>query len=806
MTVDTAGMRVDCLWQHASTTPDAVAVRQDDQVLTASAVVEHAKAVARRLQADGARVNDVLVLSGLSRLDALLVSLGALRSGVHVLAIPAVAQVGHFRAVLDRLHPEMFVAGSGSLPHAAEGLAAQRGCRVRSPQALLAPSEQDVVPARPLPDVSGWILPGARPPARPPLGSHRAMGEALASSFFVRYDLPQHGRHLCAVPFWNSAPLSIALGALHSGHELLLPTEEDADYLVAKARQWRATSMFVVPSALQGFTLALPAEPELALESVIAGVAPCPPTLRVDTESKLGPVLYEWYIDDGLHRLRPPAPSALHSRLGFWHLAEYRPGEVVVTEAGGATVTRGDLLNRARRLVSAWSRRGLEPGAVVASLLGNSADAVAVYLAAAEGGYAYLPLPEDAGPERLRGILEACRPSLIVSVPTRPLPTPHAAVSIAALFSEGTHAPPAPRQCGTLVALTSGSTGLPKVITHDPAPVDIHYRAVADAAVARYFGFPPSGPHLVTTSLSSGACLTVAMAALQNGQSLVLMERWLPGQALNLIERHRIASAFFVPTMMAALLREREGGRTSDTSSLESVVHGGAPCPESVKRGMLKWLGPILHEFYASAEVPGTYALASDWLEHPGTVGRPFPGVSLRVVDQDGVPVAAGETGAISLFGGGFSARTAADAETTLGYAEIGDFGFLDGDGLLRLVGRDSEIIKVAGVKVHAREVEEVIQRNPLVADAAVIGRPHPSLGECVVAYVELVEAAASNAVRSVLRNARDSLPVTKAPRRVIVVETLPRTGTGKVDRNVLLAWDTGLTSGRSVPGLVAAP
>jgi long-chain acyl-CoA synthetase len=748
-------------------------------------VERDAGSAASALQRIGASPGDCVVLSGVPQRVAIAAAAAAVRLGVSVLPLPPVG--GDRLAVVAAALRPVAVYGGG--PVVAEDRALE--CPVLPWPTLLDDRGAGEAAAGPLPDSvpAGALLEAAARPVGPGSTTFAAAMSSLASSFLTRYDLSRRGVHVAAVPFWHAEPLRVALGAVHAGHSVVLAAELGREEVLHEVGLPGAASVFVVPDVLAALVEgAAPAAPPPSLAAVVVGLKPCPAGVRLAAEDRFGPVVYESYTSAGVRCLAAPASSERHRRVGVWRLAAGAGDQLAVLEEDGASLTRGDLVEQAWRMTLALRARGIGPGAVIASCLPNGADAVVAYLGATAAGCGYLPLGTDLPPPRLREVLSAHSPRLLIAAGRR---VPGLAVmSVAELTADTADAPVDERtQAGYLVALSSGSTSVPKAVRRHAGQVDLTLRAVTDASLSRWLEMPTSGPHLVTGPLSGGAFGSVAAAALHSGQSLALMRSWSPERALELVERLGATSMFLLPSMMAGLIRARDAGPDRDVSSLAAVVHAAAPCPPELKRRMIEWLGPVVHEFYAAAEASGTFVLGRDWLRRPGTVGQASPGVSLRIVGEHGEVLPPGQAGRVSVNSGGYSLIGGGGTSAHDGYTEPGDLGYLDDDGFLFLVGRDAEVIKVGGVKVHAREVEQVLCRDPVVVDAAAVGVEHPTLGECVFAWVEVGAVGDAAAVeRSVLRAARDVLPVTHAPRRLHVVEALPRTPSGKVDRLALRA------------------
>jgi acyl-CoA synthetase (AMP-forming)/AMP-acid ligase II len=230
-----------------------------------------------------------------------------------------------------------------------------------------------------------------------------------------------------------------------------------------------------------------------------------------------------------------------------------------------------------------------------------------------------------------------------------------------------------------------------------------------------------------------------------------------------------------------------------DVSSLRSVVHAAAPCPVEVKRQMIEWWGPIIHEYYAGTEGNGfVYTGSQDWLAHPGTVGRAILG-TVHIVDDDGSELPTGEPGTIYFEGGGAfeyhnDAEKTAGSRNAKGWSTLGDVGYLDEDGFLYLTDRKAFMIISGGVNIYPQEAENVLIGHPKVVDVAVFGVPNPDFGEEVKAVVQPVDMAEAGPEleKELIAFCRSQLADVKCPRTVDFREELPRHPTGKLYKRLL--------------------
>ncbi len=321
----------------------------------------------------------------------------------------------------------------------------------------------------------------------------------------------------------------------------------------------------------------------------------------------------------------------------------------------------------------------------------------------------------------------------------------------------------------------------------DGDPDDVAQHA---AVFGRAFDFRPfAGAHLVSTAMYHGGSLSYWMGALHVGHPLAIMAKFDPEQALALIQRHRVVSAYMVPTQFHRMMRLPEDVRRSyDITSLHSVVHSAAPCPQALKQQMMDWWGPVIWETYGGMEGAATIAKPHRWLERPGTVGRAVRGVHISIRDERGAALPPGDVGTIYYRTDSPSFDYVGDAESTASVRiddqfTIGDMGFLDDDGYLFIRDRAKDMIITGGVNVYPQEVEAVLLAHPAVGDVGVIGVPDPEWGESVLAVVEPASGADAGAplAAELIEWCRSRLASYKCPRSVEFRDELPRTDAGKL-------------------------
>jgi acyl-CoA synthetase (AMP-forming)/AMP-acid ligase II len=358
--------------------------------------------------------------------------------------------------------------------------------------------------------------------------------------------------------------------------------------------------------------------------------------------------------------------------------------------------------------------------------------------------------------------------------------------------------PIADERAGVDMLYSSGTTGRPKGVKI-PLPVDPDI-AQANALVGltmAAFGITPDTVYLSPAPLYHAAPLRWSMTMHKLGGTVVVMEKFDPEHALQLIERYRITDSQFVPTHFVRMLKLPQDVRDKyDVSSLKCAIHAAAPCPVPVKRAMIDWWGPVLYEYYAGTEGNGfTFITSAEWLERPGSVGRALTGV-VRVCDEEGDELPRGSEGQIFFeptegmvpFEYHNDAQKTADAKNKHGWSSLGDVGYEDEDGYVFLTDRKSFMIISGGVNIYPQEIENHLVTHPRVADVAVVGGPHEEMGEEVIAVIQPADMAdATDAFRDeLIAYAREKLSGVKIPRRIDFMEALPRHDTGKLYKRLL--------------------
>lgn len=470
----------------------------------------------------------------------------------------------------------------------------------------------------------------------------------------------------------------------------------------------------------------------------------------------------------------------------------------------GTWHTTGQLHERARRLGAGLVGAGVEPGGRVMVVMANTPDVGPLYEGIWRAGAVATPaiflLPPrelrhiltDSGadhvvttPDLLGGVREAAEGTGVrIVCPGGPGDTLDldelAAAEPGAIVDRGDD---------DLAALlyTGGTTGRAKGVTFTHENLwhagRAGYRATADA--------PSLHRTLVPLPLSHAFGLTVSVTGAHDpepGDSLLM--RWFdPAGFVDLVEQHGVEQATVVPTMLSLLLEEPLEDR--DLSSLRRLICGSAPLPPEVLEEFERRVPSAeILEGWGLTESCANGTLNRPGRRKPGTVGPPLPGTDLRIVDEDGDDLPAGEHGEVLIRSPAVSGGYWRDPEETAaafraGWLHTGDVGSLDDDGFLTIHDRKKDVIIRSGFNVYPRDVEDVLHEHGAVAAAGVVGRPDDTHGEEIVAFVQPL-AGAEPDPDGLREWARERLGPKSYPREVRLISQVPRTPVMKTDRRAL--------------------
>ncbi|GAA1097737.1 acyl-CoA synthetase [Tsukamurella spumae] len=500
--------------------------------------------------------------------------------------------------------------------------------------------------------------------------------------------------------------------------------------------------------------------------------------------------------------------------------AELTPDKPAAIDADtGDTLTYARLNDESTRLAHHLHALGLRRGDTIAIVASNDLRIFCAYLAAIRSGLYVAAVNHHLTAGEVNYILEDCDARALFAgadvaeavSQARELPglagAGHAiawggAIAGFADYDEVLAAadatPLTDQPRGIDMLYSSGTTGRPKGI-RIPLP-EGQVDEIPDAYTAIFaptYGMDEHTVYLSPAPLYHAAPLRFCGVAMSVGGTVIMMHRFDPEEALALIEKYRVTHSQWVPTMFVRMLKLPEQTRARyDTSSLKVAIHAAAPCPAEVKRSMIDWWGPVIHEYYASTEAAGaTFISPQEALERPGSVGRAGLGVA-RICGDDGAVLPAGEIGTIYFeretmpfqYHNAPEKTRAAQHPEHENWATTGDVGYLDEDGYLYLTDRKDFMIITGGVNIYPQESESALIMHPAVADVAVIGVPDADLGETALACVELAPGAAPSdeLARELIAYAGRDLARYKLPRAVRFVDSLPRTPTGKLVKRLI--------------------
>jgi long-chain acyl-CoA synthetase len=348
---------------------------------------------------------------------------------------------------------------------------------------------------------------------------------------------------------------------------------------------------------------------------------------------------------------------------------------------------------------------------------------------------------------------------------------------------------------GTAMLYSSGTTGRPKGILRPlPEQPPTQQLPIFDF-LQKLWQYREGMIYLSPAPLYHSAPQAAVNLAIRAGGTVIIMENFDPERYLELVEKWGVTHSQLVPTMFSRMLKLPEAvRRRCDLSSLEIAVHAAAPCPAAVKDDMIKWWGPIIHEYYGATEGLGfTACNSAEWLLHRGTVGRVLLG-ELHILDEGMKPCPVGTSGTVwfktatsfEYFNDTNKTREARSPDGSM--STVGDVGYIDSDSFLYLTDRATFMIISGGVNIYPQECENLLITHPKIADAAVFGVPHPDLGEEVKAVVQPMPGIVPgpDLAEELIFFCGQSLSRQKVPRSIDFEDELPRLPTGKLYKRLL--------------------
>lgn len=491
------------------------------------------------------------------------------------------------------------------------------------------------------------------------------------------------------------------------------------------------------------------------------------------------------------------------------HARTFPDKAALIMAGSGEVVTYRELDERSNRLAQLLWSRGLRPGDHIAIFMENHPRYFEVAWAALRSGLylttvnSYLTAPEVAH------IVEDCDAQAFVTsaslakVAAEAVSDAPARLHIRLVVDDDAHGferfedaiaaypavPLAEEPLGDFMLYSSGTTGKPKGIKRPPSNGRAADGVGMAAMLGSMFNITSDSIYLSPAPLYHSAPITFSTAVQSIGGTVVCMEHFDASAALDAIERYRCNRAQFVPTMFVRMLKLPEAERLAhDVSSMAVAIHAAAPCPVEVKRQMMDWWGPVIHEYYGATEMSGiTLVTPEEWLARPGTVGKSALG-AIHILDDDGNELPPGEAGTIWFERGGtFEYHNDPDktdaSRNHLGFTAVGDVGYVDEDGYLYLTDRKAYMVISGGVNIYPQEAENVLTMHPKVYDVAVFGVPNVEFGEEVKAVVQPIDWSTAGPAleEELLAYCREQLAHYKCPRTIDFDRELPRLPTGKL-------------------------
>jgi long-chain acyl-CoA synthetase len=474
-----------------------------------------------------------------------------------------------------------------------------------------------------------------------------------------------------------------------------------------------------------------------------------------------------------------------------------RSGDYPSLHYGGEWFSSIDLHERATHVAAGLRSAGVTPGDRVVVIMANCPEVVVTYHALWRAGAVITPVVFLVTARELRHIIADSGAVAVVTTAElapkvaaaqdgldRQLPVFVVGENFAELEAAGA-SPIIDRADDDLAALlyTGGTTGRSKGVALSHA--NLAHAGASSRSVSHVPGLVRG---ITALPLSHSFGLLVTVGGLHTPEPTVsILQRWFePTEWLCLAAEHHAQTTAVVPSMLAILLGQPL--EDYDLSALQFVFSGAAPLSAAVAAEFARRVpSATVLEGYGCTETGGIISSSPPLAPRRGTVGRPVPGVTVRIVGPDGHDVAAGEDGEIVVQGANVMPHYWAGEPLDGGWFATGDVGRMDDDGYLTIVDRIKDVILRGGFNVYPRDIEDVLMTHPAVAMAAVVGRTDDRLGEEVVAFVSLVDGGAVTA-DDLVAYARDRLGAHKYPREVRIVDGIPLTSVGKLDRKRLRA------------------
>ena len=481
----------------------------------------------------------------------------------------------------------------------------------------------------------------------------------------------------------------------------------------------------------------------------------------------------------------------------------------------GEVVTYKELDERSNKIANLFRSKNLNSGDHIAIFMENNVRFTEILWAAQRSGLYYTPISSRLTASEVEYIIRDCEAKLIITSNA----LKHVVVELTNLINDipdryiidgeidGWNSleeslismPSSPINdeiMGQDMLYSSGTTGKPKGIKLPLKNIPIEQSEDLMQVVTGLSGTNQDTVYLSPAPLYHAAPLRFTMGVNYLGGTNIIMENFDAESSLKFIEKYSVSMSQWVPTMFVKMFKLPDDIRNKyDLSSHKCAIHAAAPCPIKIKKMMIEWWGPIIHEFYAGSEGNGFIACNSEeWLAHEGTVGKPIVGIP-HICNDEGEELPIGEEGTI-WFEGDSDFKYHKDEEKTKesrhtihgNWSTLGDVGKLDEDGYLYLTDRKAFMIITGGVNVYPQETENLLITHPKVSDCAVIGVPNEEFGEEVKAVIEPIEWSerGENLEEELINFCKENLSSIKCPKSIDFEKELPRHPTGKLYKRLL--------------------
>ena len=473
------------------------------------------------------------------------------------------------------------------------------------------------------------------------------------------------------------------------------------------------------------------------------------------------------------------------------------PDEEIAIFFEGRGITYGELKKRIRKLGASLKRAGVKEGVHVAIVFPNFPDFIYAYFAILAAGGVVVPVNPIFKPYEMNYILTHSDARMVLyskffeATVKEALPEGVLAADdlVLSQWMDGEEEiSPVEKQTHDLAVImyTSGTTGRPK------GAMLSHGNLLADSeAVIEGLKLEREDVMLTVLPLFHSFGAMVGMISpLRKGAKTALLTKFTPDGIIKAIKQYGVTIFPGVPSMFALLNRVKDLSR-QDIPSLKYCISGGAPLPLEVMEEFERKFGVPIYEGDGPTECsPVTSVNPIGGKRKPGSIGLPVKNVNMEIADEEGNFLPPGEIGEIVVKGPnvflGYYKDPEATAEAFFGqWFRTGDLGKKDEEGYFYIIDRKKDMIIVDGLNVYPREIEELLYKLPEIAEAAVVGKPHPLHGEIPVAFIALKEGASWNEDR-VKEYLRKHLAGYKIPKKFYILESLPKTPTGKISKVAL--------------------